>query len=154
MLDVTDAAAMEQVMDSVGTIGPLFTPAGGVAIAPFTELTEERVRAQVVGQYRTVEAATPRMPEKNGPITLMSGYLFRKVHHGSVFAAVNGAVEALVKSLAIELAPLLRHRPGPVDTRKHQMSETEHRAYREEVSAQLPIGRPGEATLGIDGDKR
>lgn len=180
VLDVTDAVAMEQVMGSIGTIDHLFTPAAGIAIAPFTELTEDRMRSffevKWWGQYRAVKAALPYIPRDTGSITLVSGYLYRKVDPGcSAFAAVNGAVEALVKSLAIELAPLRVNAlaPGPVDTHRDRMSPDEHHAYREEVSRQLPAGRPGEAgeiahaalflmentfttgiTLDVDGGKR
>jgi len=180
VLDVTDTTAVEDVMASVGTIDHLFTCASGITIAPFTEITEEQMRdffeVKWWGQYRSVKAALPHIPKETGSITLVSGYLYRKVDPGySAFAAVNGAVEATVKSLAIELAPLRVNAlaPGPVDTHKRRMSDAEHSSYREQVAASLPIGRPGEVeelagaalflmentfttgiTLDVDGGKR
>lgn len=180
VLDVTDSDAIDDVMGSIGTIDHLFTPAAGITMAPFTELSEEQVRdffeTKWWGQYRCVRAALPHIPKKTGSITLVSGYLYRKTElNCSAFAAVNGAVEATVKSLAIELAPLRVNAiaPGPVDTHAHRMSTDEHRAFRDAVSAQLPAGRPGTAeelahsvlylmentfttgiTLDVDGGKR
>ncbi|MEX3104946.1 KR domain-containing protein [Streptomyces sp. V2] len=180
VLNVTDAAAVDDVMGSVGTIDHLFTCASGNTIAAFTDLTEEQVRAffeiKWWGQYRCVKAALPHIPKETGSITLVSGFLYRKVDPGfSAYAAVNGAVEGTVKSLALELAPLRVNAlaPGPIDTHAQRMGEAEHRAYREAVSAQLPVGRPGSAeevahsalylmentfttgiTLDVDGGKR
>ncbi|MFF3643721.1 SDR family NAD(P)-dependent oxidoreductase [Streptomyces sp. NPDC002564] len=179
-LDVTDGAAVEEVMGSVGTIDHLLTCASGNVIAPFGELTEERVRQffeiKWWGQYRCLRAALPYMPKDTGSVTLVSGYLYRKADPGYfAFAAVNGAVEAAVTSLAMELAPLRVNAlaPGPTDTHAHLMSAERHRAYREEIAGRLPVGRPGAAaevahaaaylmentfttgtTLDVDGGKR
>ncbi|WP_217247693.1 SDR family NAD(P)-dependent oxidoreductase [Streptomyces sp. AC602_WCS936] len=148
-LDVTDSAAFERVFEAVGSFDHLFTCASGITIAPFTELTEEQVRSffeiKWWGQYKAIKAALPRLAA-DGSITLVSGYLYRKVDPGySAFAAVNGAVEATVKSLALELAPLRVNAiaPGPVDTHRKLMSPEEHEAYVKEVSGTLPAGRPG-----------
>ncbi|WP_157869234.1 SDR family NAD(P)-dependent oxidoreductase [Streptomyces atriruber] len=179
-LDVTDGAAVEEVMGSVGTIDHLFTCASGSVIAPFDELTEAQVRqffeVKWWGQYRCLRAALPHMPKETGSVTLVSGYLYRKADPGYfAFAAVNGAVEAAVKSLAMELAPLRVNAiaPGPTDTHAHLMNPEEHRAYRDEIAGRLPVGRPGTAeevahaaaylmenafttgtTLDVDGGKR
>ncbi|AZM54099.1 short chain dehydrogenase [Streptomyces sp. WAC 01529] len=179
-LDVTDGEAVEEVMGSVGTIDHLFTCASGSVIAPFGELTEAQVRrffeVKWWGQYRCVRAALPYMPRSTGSVTLVSGYLYRKADPGYfAFAAVNGAVEAAVTSLAMELAPLRVNAvaPGPTDTHAHLMSPEEHRTYREEIAGRLPVGRPGTAeevahaaaylmentfttgtTLDVDGGKR
>ncbi|MYY84976.1 MULTISPECIES: SDR family oxidoreductase [unclassified Streptomyces] len=179
-LDVTDGAAVEEVMGSVGTIDHLFTCASGSVIAPFEELTEADVRrffeVKWWGQYRCLRAALPYLRRETGAVTLVSGYLYRKADPGCfAFAAVNGAVEAAVKSLAMELAPLRVNAlaPGPTDTHAHVMSPEEHRAYRAEIAEQLPVGRPGTAeevahaaaylmenafttgtTLDVDGGKR
>lgn len=179
-LDVTDGAAVEEVMGSVGTIDHLFTCASGAVVAPFEELTEAQVRqffeVKWWGQYRCLRAALPYVPKETGSVTLVSGYLYRKVDPGYfAFAAVNGAVEAAVKSLAMELAPLRVNAvaPGPTDTHAHLMSPEEHGAYRAEIARLLPVGRPGSAqevahaaaylmentfttgtTLDVDGGKR
>lgn len=191
-LDVTDGDAVEEVMASVGTIDHLFTCASGSVVAPFEELTEAEIRqffeVKWWGQYRCLRAALPYMPRGRaadsgprpkpgaGSVTLVSGYLYRKADPGYfAFAAVNGAVEAAVKSLAMELAPLRVNAvaPGPTDTHAHLMSPAEHRAYREEIAGRLPVGRPGTAeevahaaaylmensfttgtTLDVDGGKR
>ncbi|WP_063806299.1 SDR family oxidoreductase [Streptomyces kanamyceticus] len=179
-LDVTDGAAVTEVMGSVGTIDHLLTCASGAVVAPFEELGEAAVRqffeVKWWGQYRCLRAALPYMARETGSVTLVSGYLYRKADPGYfAFAAVNGAVEAAVKSLAVELAPLRVNAvaPGPTDTHAHLMSPEEHAAYRAEVGGRLPVGRPGAAeevahaaaylmentfttgtTLDVDGGKR
>jgi Enoyl-(Acyl carrier protein) reductase len=80
-----------------------------------------------------LKAALPLIPRATGSVTLMSGYPYRKAEpEYSAFAAVNGAVEALVKSLTQELAPLRVNAlaPGPVDTHAHRVPAEQHAAYR------------------------
>jgi NAD(P)-dependent dehydrogenase (short-subunit alcohol dehydrogenase family) len=75
-----------------------------------------------------------------GSITLFSGIAGHKPVPGlSVIASADGAVEALVRTLAVELRPIRVNAicPGFIDT--HDMADSR----REEVSAGLPVGRVG-----------
>jgi NAD(P)-dependent dehydrogenase (short-subunit alcohol dehydrogenase family) len=149
VLDVTDGEAMTRVFRSIGRIDHLVTCAAGLAIAPFTELPEAAFRefyeVKFWGQYRAIRAALPQL-SREGSIVLLSGYLYRKPCVGySPFAAVNGAIEALVKVLAIELAPVRINAlaPGQTDTLAELIGEEGNRARNEAAAAKLPLGRVG-----------
>ncbi|WP_375591814.1 SDR family oxidoreductase [Chitiniphilus eburneus] len=76
------------------------------------------VRSKVVGPYLLAAACAARMPE-HGSITLVSGVAAeRPIAGGSVTGMVNGAINAMVRGLALELAPIRVNAvsPGWVDT--------------------------------------
>lgn len=181
VLDVTDGDAVEGAFASVGAFDHLVTCAAGSLAGPFAELAESDVRdffeTKFWGQYRSVKAALPRLA-RDGSVVLLSGFLYRKAEPGlSPFAAVNGAIEGLVKALAIEAAPVRVNAlaPGQIDTLGggEPMDEATHQAYVDSVAAGLPLGRIGTAeeaahaalflventfttgiTLDVDGGKR
>jgi NAD(P)-dependent dehydrogenase (short-subunit alcohol dehydrogenase family) len=149
VLDVTDGEAMKREFGSVGPIDHLVTCAAGITIGPFAELPEAAFRdffeVKFWGQYRAIREALPRL-SRDGSIVLLSGYLYRKPCAGySPFAAVNGAIEALVKVLAIELAPVRINAlvPGQVDTLGELIGEEANRGRVEAAAAKLPLGRIG-----------
>ena len=178
---VWTAGAADRVFATVGTLDHLITCAAGALAGSFAELNEREVRgffeARFWRQYRCIKAALPLLAP-DGSVVLMSGFLYRKPESGfSPYAAVNGAIEALVKVLAIEAAPIRVNAlaPGQIDTRGGggPMDEAAHRADRESVARRLPLGRIGTAgevahaalflaentfttgiTLDIDGGKR
>lgn len=73
----------------------------------------------------------------------------------SAYAAVNGAVESLCRSLAVELAPLRVNAvsPGIVDTPAYAgMSPTERKRMFDALAARLParrIGRPEDVAAAV-----
>jgi len=149
VLDVTDADAVGRVFSALGRIDHLVTCAAGITIGPFAELPENAFReffeVKFWGQYRAIRAALPQL-SPDGSIVLLSGYLFRKPCIGfSPFAAVNGAIEALVKVLAIELAPVRINAlaPGQIDTLAELIGEEANRARIEAAAAKLPLRRIG-----------
>jgi NAD(P)-dependent dehydrogenase (short-subunit alcohol dehydrogenase family) len=148
VLDVTDASAVSRAFDAIGAFDHLVTAAAGITIGPFAELPEDAFRAffevKFWGQFRAIRAAQPHIA-RAGSITLLSGYLFRKPAPGfSAFSAVNGAIEALVKVLALELAPLRINAlaPGQIDTLGDIIGPEANEA-RKRACAALPIGRIG-----------
>lgn len=133
-------------------------------------------KARFWRQYRCIKAALPLLAP-DGSVVLMSGFLYRKPESGFSPYAVNGAIKALVKVLAIQAAPIRVYAlaPGQIDTRGGggPVDEAAHRAVRELVARRLPLGRIGTAgevahaalflaentfttgiTLDIDGGKR
>lgn len=147
-LDVTDAADVVRAFAEIGAFDHLVTSAAGITIGAFAELDEAAYRdfyeVKFWGQYRAIKAALPYIAP-TGSITLFSGYLYRKPQPGfSAFAAVNGAIEALVKALAVELAPLRINAlaPGQVDT-LGDIIGAEANAGRKAACAALPLGRIG-----------
>jgi NAD(P)-dependent dehydrogenase (short-subunit alcohol dehydrogenase family) len=149
VLDVTDGAAVTRSFEAIGSIDHLVTSAAGIVIGPFAELPDQAFReffeAKFWGQYRAIRAALPYL-SKSGSITLLSGYLYRKPTPGfSAFAAVNGAIEALVKVLAVELAPVRINAlaPGQVDTLANIIGAEANQARCHAAAQKLPVGRIG-----------
>jgi NAD(P)-dependent dehydrogenase (short-subunit alcohol dehydrogenase family) len=149
VLDVTDGAAVARVFEAIDSIDHLVTCAAGIIIGPFAELPEQAFReffeGKFWGQYRAVRAALPYL-NRSGSITLISGYLYRKPTPGfSAFSAVNGAIEALVKVLATELAPVRINAlaPGQVDTLAGIIGPEANKGRCDAAAQKLPVGRIG-----------
>ena len=104
----------------------------------------------ISAQTTSSNAAEVNTYTGHGPSTssrvAVSGFLYRKPSAGySAFAAVNGAIEALVKVLAIELAPIRINAlvPGQIDTLRELIGEQANRGRVEAAAAKLPVGRIG-----------
>ena len=84
-----------------------------------------------------------------GSIVLSSGVVGRRPRKGgTVGAGISGAVEALTRALAVELAPIRVNAvcPGPVRTELWMsMSEEVREARFRSIGQALPVGRVGEA---------
>ncbi|WP_116946987.1 SDR family oxidoreductase [Jiangella endophytica] len=151
--DVTDGAELTAALAGAGTIDHLVTAAAGGLAGPFAQLPEDDVRdffeTKFWGQYRAVRAALPRLAP-DGSVLLFSGFLFRKPAAGlSAFAAVNGAIEGLVKVLAVEAAPVRVNAlsPGRIDTLGggEPMPVGARREYVAMAGTEAVLGRIGTA---------
>ena len=149
VLDVTDGDAVTKAFEALGRFDHLVTCAAGITIGPFTELPESALReffeVKFWGQVRAIRAALPTLA-RDGSIVAVSGFLYRKPEAGySAFAAVNGAIEALVKVLALELAPIRINAlvPGQVDTLREIIGEAANQGRNAAAAAKLPVGRIG-----------
>jgi len=111
------------VADAIGTIDWLvITLSGNEGPGPIAGLDLDMLRrafdAKFWGHITTVQAVLPRLAS-SGSITLLGAVTARAGMPGTAgIAAINGAVEALVKPLAVELAPIRVNgiSPGLVDT--------------------------------------
>jgi NAD(P)-dependent dehydrogenase (short-subunit alcohol dehydrogenase family) len=112
-----------RVIEAIGTIDWLvITLSGSEGPGPIADLDLNMLRrafdAKFWGHITTIQAALPRLAP-TGSITLLGAITARSGMSGTVgIAAINGAVEALVKPLAVELAPIRVNgvSPGLVDT--------------------------------------
>lgn len=121
--------------------------AGPVASLPVADL-REAFEAKVFGHVATLQAALGRLTE-NASVTFISAVSARAGLPGTAgLAAVNGAIEAMVRPLATELAPMRVNAvsPGVIDTEWWSgMPEEARREFFEGYSAKLParrVGRP------------
>ncbi len=84
-----------------------------------------------------------------GSIVLTSGTIGRRPQKGgTIGAGISGAVEALTRALAIELAPIRVNAvcPGPVKTGMWMnLPEEDREATFRRIGQALPVGRMGEA---------
>jgi NAD(P)-dependent dehydrogenase (short-subunit alcohol dehydrogenase family) len=151
-LDVTDAASVTSFFESVGSLDHLvFTPTAR-ASGPIAEVDLEAARgafeAKFFGALLCVRHAMPRLAAE-GSITLLSGAAaWTPMRGGAITASVNGAIAALVRTLAVELAPVRVNAvsPGIIDTPTWSGLPDEQRtAMFDRLAAALPVGRVGTA---------
>lgn len=158
-LDVTLEHAVKGFFAETGELDHLVvTAATGVAGA-FLELDTPSFRqifdSKFWGQYFAARYGAQRIRE-GGSITFFSGVAAAKPVAGlAAYAAVNGAVEALCRSLAVELAPLRVNAvsPGIVDTPAYAgMNPFERKKMFDSLAVQLParrIGRPEDVATAV-----
>ncbi|GAA1653261.1 SDR family oxidoreductase [Nonomuraea maheshkhaliensis] len=107
--DGNDESEVERALDQVGEVDHVLVTAGSISGGALLDTPRDQVAAAVDGRiwgpYGVARAAAPRLPA-GGSITLTSGlYLVRPVPGAAASIAGIGAVEALTKALAVELAP-------------------------------------------------
>ncbi|NBD24987.1 SDR family oxidoreductase [Paenibacillus glycinis] len=132
----------------VGAFDHLVVTAGEGAMGDFRELPIAEVRnafeSKFWGQYHTVRAAIPYLNEASS-ITLTSGVYGKKPPKAaSTLAAINSAVEGLMRGLTLDLAPIRVNvvSPGLVDTPLYAgMTEEPRTGLFNHVAGQLPVGR-------------
>ncbi len=151
-LDVTREEEVKEFFAHIGAFDHLVTTAATGAVGPFLEMETESVRgvfeSKFWGQYWAARyGAAGIIP--GGSITMFAGVASEKPLPGLVaYAAVNGAVEGLCRTLAVELAPLRVNvvSPGIVRTPVYAgMPGEEREALFEAVGSKLPVKRVGRA---------
>lgn len=158
-LDVTQEQAAQAFFAETGELDHLVVTAATGVAGSFLELETPSFRqifdSKFWGQYFAARYGAQRIRE-GGSITFFSGVAATKPVDGlSAYAAVNGAVEALCRSLAVELAPLRVNAvsPGIVDTPAYAgMSPAERKRMFDALAARLParrIGRPEDAAAAV-----
>lgn len=146
VVDVRDSRELDACFEKTGGFDHLIVTAVEDYEAHFIEADIDDARkafeTKFWGQFAAVQRSLPFINER-GSITLFSGVLGRRIQKGkSVLAAANGAVEALVRSLAIELSPVRVNGIAPGDILSQEASEEE----RKELSGSLPVHRVGSAS--------
>ncbi len=149
--DVRDPDAVNRAVDHLSRIDHVFVSAGeGGTSSVLTSGMDELRRPfeeRVFGSFNVVRAAGPRMLD--GSITLMSGMNASRVRgQASAQIAALAAVESLVRTLALDLAPLRVNAvaPGWIDTPRLERAFGAEKADRiEAIARQLPGKRIGQA---------
>ena len=148
--DVTSDEAVESLFRACGPVDHVAVTAAVLRSGPFKTLSMADARATMEckfwGAWRVARAADIR---PGGSLEIVSGFLsIRPRPNSAIVGAANGALEALVKSLAIELAPIRVNgvSPGIIDTPiRAAMPEDARKALLEKTAAALPVGRVGVA---------
>jgi NAD(P)-dependent dehydrogenase (short-subunit alcohol dehydrogenase family) len=150
--DATDRAALDAFFAATGTVDHLVLTAspGAVGAGPLAALDEAALRQAFDGKFfahvNAIQAALPRL-RADGSVTIVSAASARAAFAGTAaLAAANGALEAIVAPLAVELAPLRVNAvsPGVIDTPWWAgMPEDQRRAYFDAVAAVTPARRVG-----------
>jgi NAD(P)-dependent dehydrogenase (short-subunit alcohol dehydrogenase family) len=152
-VDLSDEHSIQTFFDAAGTFDHLVYTAGDtlrLAELSSADLSAARKAFDIRywGALAAVKHGSPHM-EKGGSIVLTSGIAALRPRKGWAFgASVCGAMEALTRTLAVELAPLRVNAvsPGLIATDLwRNMSEEDPEAMYEQAGKRLPVGRVGEA---------
>ncbi|MBD2164582.1 SDR family oxidoreductase [Calothrix membranacea FACHB-236] len=147
-VDITNEQEVQKLFSTVGSFDGLVITISVEAMGAFLEL-DSKVARQIFenkfwGHYYAAKYGAAQL-KPSGSITFFSGYASQKpVPNLSIMAAVNGALEALARSLAVELSPIRVNvvSPGLVDTPIYQGMPTEQRQnYFNYVANSLPVKR-------------
>ncbi len=151
-LDAADEAGTRALFEDLGHVDHVFFTAATLTFSPGFKAESAALRAAIDtrlwGAYYAAKYAAPKMPPE-GSITFTTGTASQKPVPGlAIVAASCGAVEALARALAIELAPIRVNvvRPGLIDTPLHEkLLGGKERALKQIAAgaARLPLKRAG-----------
>lgn len=153
VVDVRQEAAVKALFDRLGAFDHLVYTAGeAMTVAPVVETEMNVVRqffeTRFWGAYASIKYAVPHI-RPGGSIVLSSGGASQRSSRGwAVAAATLGAMESMMRTLAVELAPIRVNlvRPGMTRTDVWQeFSEDVREQLFRARGAALPVGRIGEA---------
>lgn len=151
--DISDESQVVNLYQQVGPFDHLVvTAAGDVVYKPFDDITLEEVQkivgAKLIGAFLLVKHAKPLL-NADASIVFTSGInAFVPPGKSSIVSAVNGALIAYARALAVELAPVRVNTvsPGWVDTpiwAGIAPGEVKADMFRE-MAERLPVRRIGE----------
>ncbi|MDT7786733.1 MAG: hypothetical protein QOF58_5152 [Pseudonocardiales bacterium] len=142
--DLTDPAAITEALDAIGEIDHLVYTAGEpLELMTLADFDRDRARTFFGLRYFSVLDAV-KAARVTTSITLTTGIAKDRPGPGwAVAASVCGAVEALTKALAIELAPLRVNAVSPGVVRSPLWGPDAEQLYTD-VGKSLPLQRVGE----------
>jgi NAD(P)-dependent dehydrogenase (short-subunit alcohol dehydrogenase family) len=152
-VDLTDPASLDRLAEDIGDIDHLvFTAGESLELSPLADLTPDIVnrffQTRFVGALSAVRVFAPHLTA-GGSITLTSGTAAEQPGFGALPVSLCGAMNALTKALAFELAPIRVNAvaPGVVRTPLWDaMTDVDRQTMYDQAAQQLPLGRVGEVT--------
>jgi NAD(P)-dependent dehydrogenase (short-subunit alcohol dehydrogenase family) len=152
-VDVLDAASVAKALGTGdGPVDHLIYTAGEpLTMMPVAGLDLGRAQqffsVRYFGALNTVHAALPYLAPQ-ASITLTSGTAGERAGSGwALGASVCGAVNSLIRALAVELAPVRVNAVAPGVLRSEvwaEMSEPDRERMYDQIGHALPLGRVGE----------
>lgn len=146
-LDITDTAKVQSLRDGPRwdhvVISAADTPMGSLAA-----LADDDARRAMDSKFWGAYTAAKYIPVANhGSITFVAGYLSVRPGKASALqSAINAALEALGRALALELAPVRINTvsPGLLNTQLWDgLADDKRVTMFETVAQRLPVGRVG-----------
>lgn len=150
-VDASDTGRLKEFFAHVGEFDHLvLSLSGAKGGGPFRELDLGALRAGFEAKFwlhvNAAQAALATL-RPGGSITFVTAISARFASPGTAgLAAINGALERMVPTLAVELKPLRVNAvsPGVIDTAWwHHVPEAQRRAIFEQSAAQAAVGRIG-----------
>jgi NAD(P)-dependent dehydrogenase (short-subunit alcohol dehydrogenase family) len=158
VVDVTDETAVKKFFDDVGELDHVVTPAAVVNRTPFAQLTSaeghQAFESKFWGQFNVAKHGASRI-RQTGSLTLFAGISAQKGFASLVLtSSINGAIEALTRSLALTLAPIRVNAisPGFIATEAEEDVTGPRRKVLDGVARQLPlkrVGKPEDIARGV-----
>jgi NAD(P)-dependent dehydrogenase (short-subunit alcohol dehydrogenase family) len=153
LVDVADEAQVRALFERIGAFDHLvFTAGESLQLEPLATMQVERARGFVNVRFWGAFMAAKygsRHIRPGGSITLTNGIAGLRPRKGwTVAASICGAMEALTRALAVELAPIRVNAvcPGTVRTELWSgMTEAARETMYRDAAQRLPVGRVGEA---------
>lgn len=155
-LDIGDEEAVRTAFDTIGSLDHLLVAAGptdgswGAFVDDDMRGVRSYANSKFLGSWACARYAHPRLAA-DGSITFLTGGIAARSKIGmTAVTSTFAAVEALTRSLALELGPIRVNaiRPGFIDTDLWNfLSKTDAADVREKVRANFParrIGRPAD----------
>lgn len=152
-LDARQEAELRTLLDGIEPIDHLvLTVNSGAAVGPFVEIDQARFRAAFDNKFwpyvNTIRLAAPKL-RRGGSVTLVTGAAARRaVPNMAGLAATNGALNALVGPLALELAPVRVNAvcPGVVESPYWDtVPQAQRDAMFKRAAEQVPLKRVADA---------
>src|SRR5262245_37906954 len=153
VLDIADEAQVRAFLERAAAFDHLvFTAGETLQLEPLDTMPVERARGFVNvrfwGAFMAAKYGSPHI-RPGGSITLTNGIAGLRPRKGwTVAASICGAMEALTRALAVELAPIRVNAvcPGTVKTDLWiNMPQSARETMYRDVAQRLPVGRVGEA---------
>lgn len=152
-VDATMYRELQHMFEDLGQIDHLVlsVSAGPVGSGPMATLDLDELRQGFEGKFwpfvMALQVALPHFRNNQGSVTFVSAASAGAPLSGAAgFAAINGALEAMIPALAVELKPLRLNAvsPGLVSTRFwHGLPKQERAAMFERYASATPVGRVG-----------
>ncbi len=161
--DVGDASAVARLFGDIaereGRVDAVVNNAAVQLCRPIEEVEPDEwdrtMAANVRSVYLMVKASIPLLPSGGAIVNLSSVHALASSRHMSAYAASKGALAALTRALAVELAPrgirVNAVLPGAVDTpmlaaglvRTPSADRSEREAALDALASRTPLGRVG-----------
>lgn len=148
-LDINDDASVEAWFAGAEPFDHIVVAAAQTRTGPVAELAlrdaQAAMNSKFFGAYRVARAARIK---DGGSVTFISGFLSQRPSATAALqGAINAALEALARGLALERAPVRFNTvsPGLVDTPLYaKMSQADRQAMFDKAAASLPARRVGQ----------
>lgn len=153
--DGAPKAVVDEAVERMGKLDILANVAGIMELGPLAETPvdslDRQFRTNVRAPFELTQAALPHLREARGAIIFISSMAaLAAFPESAAYTATKGAIEALARQLAVELAPdgirVNAIAPGEIDTPMNTEFYAEHPEFVEEMQEFTPAGRLGKAT--------
>lgn len=148
--DIADRATLEALFAGMERVDHLVITAGSIRAGRLIESDPDRLildlKERLAGPLYAIKAALPRMSDSSSIVLTGGQYSDRPAEGAAVISASVRGVEALARSLALELRPIRVNviAPGLIDTPLFDVLGPEGRAaIFTAAAARLPVGRTG-----------